>query len=167
MTCFKTRKTSMRDSKRCNMQSVNQNFYNFDICGGPNFVPEKCLKEFSITCLICFWSILFLIEMSQNFNCEQFESGSNLQFDTWLEFSKRNEESLSLFNHNFEPDRTEIRFIKIAFACQIQQVILNSFEYFPWRKIGPRHNRWLNFFWHMCYPSSIVRILNHKIRILF
>ena len=103
----------------------------------------------------------------RNFNCEQFESGTNLQFDTWSEVSKRNKESFSLFNHNSDPDRREIRFIKIAFACQIQQVILNSFEHFPWRKIGPRHTKWLNFFWHMCYPSLIVRILNHEIRILF
>ena len=57
-----------------------------------------------------FWSTLFLFEMDQNCDFEQFESGPKLQFDTWSEpkrdldqFRKRLNFRDHVSNCNFDP----------------------------------------------------------------
>ena len=56
--------------------------------GVSNFWPKKYLKEFDITCLICFADEFLVQSQTSNLdrNCafEQFESGPKLQFGMWF-----------------------------------------------------------------------------------
>ena len=53
----------------------------------PIFSPEKWLKDFSITCCICFADTISVNSLTSNLDqkCafEQFESGPKLHFETW------------------------------------------------------------------------------------
>ena len=104
-----------------------------------------------------FRSTLFIFEMDQMCNFEQFESGPKLQFDTWSEIQKRNKVFFFPKLHICSRSRVRVQFwstfklfdiailvrfeqkivwTKIEFSNQIQHVILNSFKYFS-GKFGP------------------------------
>ena len=110
-----------------------------DTYEGPNFSPEKCLKEYHILDSVRkqFWSTLFLFEMDQNCSFEQFESGPKVLF--------QRQKTLFLFKIS---DRVSIwstlKLFEIAILVHFEQKLggskLNFLKHFSGPKFGPRCN---------------------------